>query len=271
MARARFIRPEFFTDEKVGELPFGARLLFAGIWCHCDLRGVFEHNPKRLRVLIFPFDEGTTSKQIGDWLDLLTKAGLVARFEADGKSWGHVRQWDKHQSISGSEAKWGSKLPPPPTNHPRNDTVTNSGTAQCHAQAATLTHTLTPTLTPTPTHAGAREPDQSCPMPEDETTTPSPAPVTRPAMDSDEWNYRVAAEPWAKAIRRAGGKIGRENWPRWDELVKKYAIASVVGALAGIIPSERWPDKAEEKLCVLGEQASSLGDTIAHKVKRVTL
>lgn len=54
MARARFIRPEFFTDTKLSDMPMGAALLFAGIWCHSDLNGVFEYDARLLRGLIFP-------------------------------------------------------------------------------------------------------------------------------------------------------------------------------------------------------------------------
>ncbi len=114
MARARFIRPEFFTDEKVGGLPYGARILFAGIWCHSDLRGVFEHSARQLRVLVFPFDEGLTSGTVDEWLTQLGTAGMVLRFEAEGKPWGVVRRWIDHQDISTREIEIGTRKPEPP-------------------------------------------------------------------------------------------------------------------------------------------------------------
>lgn len=114
MARARFIRPEFFTDEKVGALPFGARLLFEGIWCHSDLRGVFEHSARQLRVLVFPFDEDLTSATVEEWLGQLAAAGMVVRFEADGKAWGFVRHWATYQDISTREVEIGTRRPQPP-------------------------------------------------------------------------------------------------------------------------------------------------------------
>lgn len=114
MARARFIRPEFFTDEKLGELPFGARLLFAGIWCHADLRGVFEHSAKQLRVRVFPFDEGLASAQVDGWLTTMADVGLVSCFEAGDKAWGKIRNWERHQSISPREVEIWTKQPAPP-------------------------------------------------------------------------------------------------------------------------------------------------------------
>lgn len=82
MARARFIKPEFFMDEKIGELPYGARLLFESIWCQSDLRGIFEYSIKRLRVATFPFDEGLTSVTVQGWFDAIESKGMVGRFEA---------------------------------------------------------------------------------------------------------------------------------------------------------------------------------------------
>lgn len=112
MARSRFIRPEFFSDEKVGELPFGARLLFQSIWCQSDLRGVFELSAKQLRVSTFPFDEGLTSAQVQEWLTILEQKGMIGCFEAAGKLWGYVKHWSKHQAISGREVDIDSRQTP---------------------------------------------------------------------------------------------------------------------------------------------------------------
>ena len=112
MARARFLRPEFFTDEKIGELPHSARLLFASIWCQSDLRGVFEYSAKQLRVSTFPYDEGLTSAKVQDWLNALEASGMIARFESGGKTWGHVVNWTKHQTISGREVEIDAKASP---------------------------------------------------------------------------------------------------------------------------------------------------------------
>ena len=114
MARARFIRPEFFTDEKVSDLPFGACLLFQGIWCHSDLRGVFKSAPRLLRGLIFPMRDGIETGTVGEWLGLIEAQGMVDRFEAAGKSWGHVKHWNEHQSASPREVETWTKRPAPP-------------------------------------------------------------------------------------------------------------------------------------------------------------
>jgi hypothetical protein len=114
MARSRDIRPEFFTDEKIGDLCYGARILFAAIWCHSDCRGVFEHSPKQLRVLAFPYDEGLTSQQVAEWLATLESLGMVVRFEAGGRTWGAVKHWQRHQAVSRSEVEVWTDRPAPP-------------------------------------------------------------------------------------------------------------------------------------------------------------
>lgn len=159
MARARFIRPEFFTDEKVSDLPFGACMLFTGIWCHSDLRGVFEHNPRVLRGLIFPMRDGIDTATVGQWLKLLEDAGMIGRFEADGKTWGHVIHWSRHQQISGKERDNGSPRPSPPDPGPLPEHDRNiPGTRLEQNRTASPTPTPTPTATAAPSNARAKPP-----------------------------------------------------------------------------------------------------------------
>jgi hypothetical protein len=149
MARARFVRPEFFTDEKVGEIPYGARLLFQSIWCQADLRGVFEYSAKALRVATFPFDEGLTSATVQEWLDALESKGMIARFEARGKSWGFVRNWKAHQTISGREVEIDNKLRPEqrrPEYPGSAQVVPGSSPGSAHAASLSLSPSPTPSV-----------------------------------------------------------------------------------------------------------------------------
>jgi hypothetical protein len=160
MARARFIRPEFFTDVKLADLSFGACMLFAGIWCHSDLRGVFEHDPRALRGLIFPMRDGIDTATVGKWLAELESIGCIGRFEVSGKSWGFVRKWTEHQTISGREKEIGSPRPPPPN---------DQGTTQArHGDDPGTTRVATPTPTPTPTATETRARPQRPPPPPSE-------------------------------------------------------------------------------------------------------
>ena len=56
MARKRMIKPEFFVDERIMDLPIPARILFIGMWVYADDEGIFKNSPKQLKVQIFPSD-----------------------------------------------------------------------------------------------------------------------------------------------------------------------------------------------------------------------
>ena len=49
MARARNIKPGFFDNETLGELPALTRLLFIGLWCLADREGRLQDRPKRIK------------------------------------------------------------------------------------------------------------------------------------------------------------------------------------------------------------------------------
>jgi hypothetical protein len=57
MPRARNIKPGFFKNENLAELPVEARLLFVGLWTLADRRGRLEDRPKRIKMEIFPADD----------------------------------------------------------------------------------------------------------------------------------------------------------------------------------------------------------------------
>ena len=113
MPISRDLRPGFFTDEKIADLPLGACLLFQGIWVHADLRGVFEWSARLLRSLIFAIRSDVTPKNVADWIVALERSGMVRHFEAEGKEWGIITHWHKHQSISTREIEAGSDRPSP--------------------------------------------------------------------------------------------------------------------------------------------------------------
>ncbi len=110
MPRIRSIHPEFWSDERMVEIPFGARLLFIGTWNFADDEGRLEDNPGRLRLQVFPGND-VTPEQVDGWLDLLAaNNGPIIRYEVDGQRYIQVRNFRKYQSPSHPRR---SKLPPP--------------------------------------------------------------------------------------------------------------------------------------------------------------
>lgn len=97
MARIRTIKPEFWQDEKLSRLPYGARLLFIGLWNIADDVGRLRGNPLFVAAQTFPYD---TAPPIEQWLQLLHSGGFIERYVNDGESFIVVVNFLKHQQIS---------------------------------------------------------------------------------------------------------------------------------------------------------------------------
>ena len=100
MARSRNIKPGFFTNDVLGELPPLARLLFAGLWTHCDREGRCEDRPKKIKAALLPYDDCDVDKL----LDTLGAAGFIARYGVQGIKVIQVVTWKKHQNPHVKEA-----------------------------------------------------------------------------------------------------------------------------------------------------------------------
>lgn len=107
MARSRNIKPGFFTNDVLGELPALTRLLFAGIWTLCDREGRLEDRPKKIRAEVLPYDVCDAEEM----LQSLEKAGFIHRYDGNGQRVIQVLAWHKHQNPHVKEA--ASTLPPP--------------------------------------------------------------------------------------------------------------------------------------------------------------
>jgi hypothetical protein len=93
MARIRTIKPDFFADEDIAEMPPLCRIAFAGLWCHADREGRLEDRPKRLKPKVLPYDD----VDMHDVLDTLAQHGFIQRYEVDGHRFIQVRTFLKHQ------------------------------------------------------------------------------------------------------------------------------------------------------------------------------
>lgn len=114
MARIRYLKPDFFKDEDIAELPHQTRLFFAGLWNYADKAGRLEDRPKRLKVEIFPYEKADTEKM----LQLLAKSKpnsqrpFITRYQVDGNNYIQILSWNKHQKPHHTEPD--SAIPPIP-------------------------------------------------------------------------------------------------------------------------------------------------------------
>ena len=108
MARARNIKPGFFRNADLVDLPAETRLLFIGLWTLADREGRIEDRPKQIKMELFPAD----SFDVGSMLDQLKLAGFVDRYEVDSIKVLEVVNFIKHQDPHYKEK--ASELPPRP-------------------------------------------------------------------------------------------------------------------------------------------------------------
>ena len=107
MARARNIKPQFFTNDELSELPPLARLLFIGLWTIADFKGCFEYKPKRLKVQLLPYDDC----DIEQLVSALDKSRFISIYSVQGQTFGKVLNFNKHQNPHKNEKEKGSDIP----------------------------------------------------------------------------------------------------------------------------------------------------------------
>jgi|GEM_PF-3171536 len=114
MARIRYLKPEFFEDEHLAELPYWVRLLFAGMWNIADKAGRLEDRPKKIKIKVFPYDDKI---DIEEGLNILfqkkqdSERSFIIRYKVDGEKYIQIVNWDKHQKPHHTEKN--SKIPAP--------------------------------------------------------------------------------------------------------------------------------------------------------------
>lgn len=99
MARIRTIKPDFWRDESLAKISTEACLLAIGLLNHCDDEGFFNANPKLVESDIFPLRELSITTTV--LLQELYQIGYVLMFKgSDGKTYGKVSNFEKHQVIN---------------------------------------------------------------------------------------------------------------------------------------------------------------------------
>lgn len=94
MARMRIVKPGFFANDALAELPALTRLLFIGLWCVADRAGRLEDRPKRIKAEVLPYDDG----DVDTMLQALHESGFILRYSCDEHRYIQVVNFAKHQS-----------------------------------------------------------------------------------------------------------------------------------------------------------------------------
>jgi hypothetical protein len=113
MPRIRSLKPDFFEDEDLAEIPFWVRLLFQGLWCMADKAGRLEDRPLKLKARIFPYEK----VDVEAGLCLLAEQKkhsprhfpFIVRYEVNGERYIQILTWNKHQNPHHTERE--SEIP----------------------------------------------------------------------------------------------------------------------------------------------------------------
>lgn len=89
MPHTRLLRPSFFlcealidAEQKAGLPPRSLRMTYAGLWGQCDVRGIFQWQPRQLKAAICPWDDDVNMPAV---LEALVAGGFVFRYEVPGR------------------------------------------------------------------------------------------------------------------------------------------------------------------------------------------
>jgi hypothetical protein len=106
--RSRNLKPGFFKNEELAELPALTRILFEGLWCMADREGRLEDRPKRIKAEVLPYDDC----DIEGMLDSLANRAdpFIIRYSVNGCSIIAIPTFLEHQAPHYKEAP--SELPP---------------------------------------------------------------------------------------------------------------------------------------------------------------
>lgn len=103
MPRARNIKPAFFRNEFLAQLPPITRLLYIGLWTEADRAGRLEDRPARIKIALFPLDAVDVDVE----LDRLVAAGFIVRYQVGADRYIEIPTFAKHQNPHHREPESG--------------------------------------------------------------------------------------------------------------------------------------------------------------------
>jgi hypothetical protein len=116
MARMRSLKPEFWADEDLADLPRDARLLYMGLWNLADEHARLRGDARYVKGQLFPYDDDLDPDAVERLLKPLADSGKVVRYTIAGRSYMFLPTLSKHQRLEPERVP--SRLPAPPSATP---------------------------------------------------------------------------------------------------------------------------------------------------------
>ena len=97
--RARWLKPEFFTDKKMAALGLAAGFVFEALWCIADDGGVAQCDAILLKGQLLMRWEELTIPVIETALSALAEAGRVQHYALGDRDYYLIHSWPKNQPV----------------------------------------------------------------------------------------------------------------------------------------------------------------------------
>jgi hypothetical protein len=97
--RARWLKPEFFTDKKVASLGPVDALVFQALWCMADDGGTALADADLVKAQMFYRWSAVGVPEITGALRNLSVCGMIVVYTVGDDQFAAIRSWDKHQQV----------------------------------------------------------------------------------------------------------------------------------------------------------------------------
>lgn len=204
MARKREIKPGFFKNEELAELPVTTRLIFIAMWTMADKDGRLEDRPKKIKMENLPYDDFDPDEAIQNLHD----RSFIIRYEVDGQKYIQITNWKKHQNPHPKEApstipEVGGYIP----NDIKNRVIQPASNLQEHTfQPASNAYTSYTSFPSIPSCTSKKEEEVLIAQPETESPPPPKVKIEKPGFNWFQIQRPGETYP--------GGKYSEKEWLR---------------------------------------------------------
>ena len=218
MARIRTIKPEFWEDEKIGNLQIPCRLLYIGCWNFADDFGVIKGNAALLKSQIFPYDENLRVSEIKKWIDSLVDARMLVPIIHAEESYYFIRTFRSHQILDKRYDKSyiGKEIAKDLINRALNDNVVNTS----------LSRGVDVVFTTTEKEEEKEDKKESPNGDKKEAVASSPAPSNLDFLKFNDWLKRKA--PFCSNPKNFSSQITEAEFLKLKEKYTGKQIADVI-------------------------------------------
>lgn len=97
--RARWVKPEFFNDRKIGQMGPVVALVYQALWCVADDGGTAICTPELLKGQMFTWWPAVGLPEIAEALRQLGESKRIDCYTIGDEDYAKILRWEKHQSV----------------------------------------------------------------------------------------------------------------------------------------------------------------------------